>query len=92
MECQPRLRSLQLYVGGADHLAPLLGFGREVLSEIGRRAGERNGTELRKPSLELGIGAEFPPRYRRFARHLHRVDTVKAVRRQKKITFQIAWK
>src|SRR5215471_18850978 len=49
-------RSLRLDVGGADHLAPLFGFGGNELSEVGGRTGKGYGTQIGEPRLHLRIG------------------------------------
>jgi hypothetical protein len=49
-------RSLRLDVGGPDHLAPLLGFVGDELTEIGGREREHLATEIGKPRLDFGIG------------------------------------
>ena len=56
MECRRRraTRSLRLDVGRPDHLAPLLGFVGDELTEFGRRARKRRATEVGKARLILG--------------------------------------
>jgi hypothetical protein len=39
-----------------DHLAPLLGFGRDELAEVGRRAGKHRAAQVGQPRLDLGLG------------------------------------
>ena len=48
--------SLRLDVGGADHLAPLLGFIRDKLAVVGGRADKRRAAQIGDPRLYLGIG------------------------------------
>src|SRR6202022_4699177 len=50
------LSLLRLDVGRSNHLAPLLGFLRDELSEIGRRAAKHRAVQVGKPYLDLGIG------------------------------------
>src|SRR5215510_9575915 len=47
--------SLRLDRCKLDHLAPLLGFVRDELSEIGGRAGKRNAAQVRKPRLHSRV-------------------------------------
>src|SRR5258705_6597235 len=53
-----RRRSSSLWsdVGRSDHLAPLLDFLRDELSEIGGRAAEHRAVQVGKPRLHLGVG------------------------------------
>src|SRR6516164_11070727 len=48
--------SLPLDANGLHHLAPLLGFIGDELSEVGRRARKARTAQLSKPCLNLGIG------------------------------------
>src|SRR5215510_14570942 len=48
-------QSLRLDVGHPDHLAPLLGFVRDQLAEVSRRARKRRAAQIGKPRLDLGI-------------------------------------
>ena len=48
--------SFRLDVRDPDHLAPLLGFVGDELSEVGGRARKHRATEVGKPRLHLGIG------------------------------------
>jgi hypothetical protein len=47
---------LRLDVGGADHLAPLLGFIGDQLAEIGWRECEHDSVHVGKPRFDLGVG------------------------------------
>src|SRR5262245_13565528 len=53
MECR---RSVWLDVCRSHHLAPLLGFVGDELTEIGGRAHKRRASKVGKPRLDLGIG------------------------------------
>src|SRR5262245_40355579 len=48
-------RSLQLDVGSADHLAPLLGFVGNELSELGRRSGQCGFAHFGNSRFHFGI-------------------------------------
>jgi len=48
-------QSLRLDVGHPDHLAPLLGFVRDQLAEVSRRARKWRAAQIGKPRLDLGI-------------------------------------
>ena len=54
VQCLPSL--LELEVGCANHLAPLLGFFGDELSERGGRAAKRRDAQVGKAGLHLGIG------------------------------------
>src|SRR5258708_20877348 len=45
-----------LDVGGADHLAPFLGFIANELAEVARRARKHHAAEVGEPGLHGGIG------------------------------------
>jgi hypothetical protein len=47
--------SLRLDIGGPDHLAPLLGFLRDQLPEVGGRARQRRTPHVGKARLERGL-------------------------------------
>ena len=51
-----RSSSLRSDAGRSDHLAPLLDFLRDELSEIGGRAAEHRAVQVGKPRLHLGVG------------------------------------
>ena len=48
--------SVCLDVGRPDHLAPLLGFVGDELSEVGGRARKHRAAQIGEPRLHLGIG------------------------------------
>src|SRR5262249_58839992 len=48
--------SVRLDIGGADHLAPLLGLVGDELAEVGGRAGKCAGSEFGNSRLDLKIG------------------------------------
>ena len=54
MECPAD--QLRLDAGEPDHLAPLLGFVRDELAEVGGRARKHRAAQIGKPRLHLGIG------------------------------------
>src|SRR6516162_10073766 len=47
--------SLRLDVGGADHLAPFLGFFGDQLAELGRRSRQRRAAEVSETGLHLRV-------------------------------------
>src|SRR5258708_23909708 len=47
---------LGLHMGGADHLAPLLGFIRNELAELAGRAPQRDAPQAGPPPFHRGIG------------------------------------
>jgi Tripartite tricarboxylate transporter family receptor len=47
--------TLQLDIGGLDHLAPLFGFVRDQLAEAGRRAWNCAAGQVGEPCIHLGI-------------------------------------
>src|SRR3954471_15875558 len=51
-----RSRLLRLHIGGADHLAPLLGLGGDELAELGGRAGQHRAAQFGQPRLQFRIG------------------------------------
>ena len=48
--------SLRLDAGELDHLAPLLCFGRNMLSELGWRTGKHDGAQVGKLLLDFWVG------------------------------------
>src|SRR5215813_3799463 len=57
MECRREDDSLfRLDVGRPDHLAPLLSFGRNMLSELGWRIGKHDGAQVDKLRLDFRVG------------------------------------
>src|SRR5262249_831628 len=48
--------SFRLDVRGPDHFCLFLGFVRDELAEVGRRAHERRAAKLVEPRLDLGVG------------------------------------
>jgi hypothetical protein len=48
--------SVRLDVGGPDHLAPLLCFGGNMLSELGWRTGKHDGAQVGKLLLDFWVG------------------------------------
>src|SRR5262249_34850421 len=48
--------SLPLDANGLHHLAPLLGFIGDELTEVDRRARKGRSAQIGKPRLDLGIG------------------------------------
>src|SRR5215469_16792547 len=53
---EPRTRLFRPDVGGPDHLAPLLGFVRDVLAEFGDRHWHWNAAKLGNPRPHRWIG------------------------------------
>src|SRR5262245_52961185 len=51
-----RLRAICFDVGHPNDLAPLLGFGGDELSELGRRTRNCRAAQVGKPRSQLGIG------------------------------------
>src|SRR5260370_18632067 len=51
-----RYNDLELDVGRADDLAPLLGFVGDDLAEVGGRTGNQRAAEVGQPNLQFGIG------------------------------------
>src|SRR5262245_47165753 len=50
------LRSFHFDVRESNHLAPLFGFVRDELSEVGGRARSHRDAQLGKPCLHIGVG------------------------------------
>ena len=56
---EPRARLIHLGARELDHLAPILGFVRNELSESAAETGSRKDAELGKLRLGLGIGEDL---------------------------------